>query len=147
MRMIKMLILCIICTSAYAANEISMQGYLKAEKGTRKIERSPGTVAITWTGTRYFGPVIYSLTTNEWQFASKGAVGDNGFVWMRNVGSSGSVKVSLDAGNTVHFLVKTNEFLTFRLDPSYVITNLAFIAVAPSTNAVTNDFEVTILED
>lgn len=140
--------LCILCGAVYASNEITLQGYIKAEKSSRKVERSPGSISINWNGLRYYGPVIYTTTTNGWSYASKGAVDTNGWLWLRNVGASGSVQVSFDAGATTHLILKTNEFCSMRLDPTYNITNLAFIAVQNGTNAATtNDFEVTILED
>lgn len=132
--------------AGYAANEITLQSYIKAEKGTRKIERSPGTISINWTGTRWQSQ-IYSLTTNAWTPMEIGSVTTNGIVWLRNVGGNGSVKVSFDAGTTTHLVIKTNEFFSFRLDPSYTATNIHFIAVQPSTNVIQEDFEATILED
>lgn len=130
----------------YASNEITVQGYLKAEKGSRKIDRSPGTLSIDWAGSRY-NSKIYSLTTNSWQSMDIGAVLTNGIVWLRNVGGNGSVKVSFDSGTTTHLLIKTNEFYLFRLDTSFTATNVHFIAVQPGTNVITEDFEATILEN
>jgi hypothetical protein len=136
----------VVAAVAMASNEITLTSYLKAEKGTRKIERSPGTIQINWTGTRWQSQ-IYSLTTNAWTPMAIGSVTTNGIVWLRNVGGNGSVKVSFDAGTTTHLVIKTNEFFSFRLDPSFTATNVHFIAVQPSTNVITEDFEATILED
>jgi hypothetical protein len=52
-----------------------------------------------------------------------------------------------NAGTTTHLVIKTNEFFSFRLDPSFTATNVHFIAVQPSTNVISEDFEATILED
>jgi hypothetical protein len=137
----------LLCVCAFGAGEITVQAYLKAEKGARKVERTPGTLSVDWAGSRYYGPVIYNLTTNSWTSMSKGAVVTNGIVWMRNVGGNGSVKISFDAGTTTHLLIKTNEYFFFRLDTAFTATNIHFIAVQPSTNVITEDFEVTVLED
>lgn len=136
----------IVAGGLWAADEISMMGYLKAEKGARKIERSPGTITINWQGSRYYSQ-IYSLTTNNWQAMAKGAVGTNGIFYCRNVGTNGNVKVSFDVGVTSHLLLKSGEFYTMRLDPAFEITNIMFLVIQPSTNVITEDFEATILED
>ena len=132
--------------AGYAANEITQSGYLKAEKGTRKIERSPGTISIDWAGTRWQSQ-IYNLTTNAWTPMAIGSVQTNGIVWLRNVGANGSVNVSFDAGTTTHLTLKTNEFFSFRLATTFTATNIHFIAVQPSTNVISEDFEATILEN
>jgi hypothetical protein len=98
----------------YASGEITLQGYLKATKGTRSISRTPGSLAINWTGSRYFGPVIYSATPT-WKPVTDGSIGSNGIVWVQNVGNvstnaalSSTVILSFDSGTTEHLYVKTN---------------------------------------
>lgn len=141
------LIGCLMSSVMFAADEITMMGYIKAAKGYMKLEKSPGTITINMTGIRY-NSKIYALTTNAWQALEIGACATNGIVYLRNVGSQGSVKVSFDVGTTTHLVVKTNEFYMFRLDPGFTATNVHFLAVQPSTNVIAAyDFEATILED
>lgn len=132
------------CGIVYGAGEITLQGYLKAEKGTRQVIRSPGTININWTGTKYSGPVIYTAVSNWTSMAAVSFV-TNGIVWIRNVGTSSAVTFSFDAGATDHLQVKTNEFYSFRLAPAYTLTNLHYRLTTLTTN--NNDFEFTILEN
>ncbi len=129
----------------YASGEITMTGYLKAEKGTRSVIRSPGSISIDWTGTKYAGPVIFTATSN---YTSMAAVSftTNGICWIRNVGTASGVTLSFDGGTTDHMVVKTNEFFCFRLAPAFTLTNLHYKTTI-TTNATGNDFEFTILEN
>lgn len=146
-----MALLVMVAAGVWAASEITIQAYLKAEKGARKIERSPGTISIDWTGNKYYGPVVYS-TTPTYQALSKGSVGNLGYMWIRNVGGTSmstssaaatAVVISFDCGTTDHLSLKTNEYAVLRLVSALTVTNIMVKAAGASTN----DVEVTILED
>jgi hypothetical protein len=138
--------LMLVCTAIFAANEITLQGYLQAIKGTRQVSRAPGSITINWTGTRYAGPVIYTAVSNYTPMAAV-SFATNGIVWVRNVGLNSSVTFSFDQGVTDHMTIQTNEFFCWRLAPSFTLTNLMYKLTTNSTNYTGNDFEFTILEN
>lgn len=125
-----------------ASNEISLQGYLQALKGTRQIVRSPGTITTDWIGTKIYGPVIYSATP-AYQAASAGSIVSNGICWVRNVDTQAVITISFNGGTNDHLQVKANEFFVFRLMPTLPVASLMF----KTATAKTNDFEITILEN
>lgn len=134
-------ILSVAC-AALASNEITLQGYLQALKGTRQLVRSPGTITVNWNGSKYYGPIIYSAT-NAYQSLSQGGIVSNGICWVRNVGTNANIVVSFDNGTNSHMLVKSSEFYCFRLYPTLAAATIQF----KTATTATNDFEVTILED
>lgn len=123
-----------------AADEITTQLYLKAEKGYTSIIRSPTTLKSDWTGTRVYGPVVYSLTTNYTAFA-RGQIATNGIAFVRHVGTSNTVDISMDNGTNAHLRINAGEFFMFRLHPTLDITT---VQAKGSANV---ELEVTLIEN
>jgi hypothetical protein len=126
--------------SAVADNEIAISAILKADKTDRHVLRSPGTRAITWIGSRYYGPVTFTAT-ETYSALAKGAVANNGYVFMHNVSTAGVAIVSFNGGTNDHLRLKAGEFALMRF-----VTNMPIASVMVKCST-TNDFEFTILED
>ena len=126
--------------AAIAADEITTQLYLKASKGYVEIIRSPGTLKSDWNGNKVYGPVVYALTTNYTAFA-RGQIATNGLCFVRHVGTSNVVDVSMDNGTNAHLRLKAGEFHMFRLNPTIDITTIQ------AKSDITATLEVTLIED
>lgn len=136
----------LVSSIVFASGEITLQGYLKAEKGYRKVDRVPGTINTDWIGNKYAGPIVYTAVTNSQPLPAVSFV-TNGIMWIRNVSTNSAVTLSFDNGVTDHMQIKTNEFFMMRLAPAFNVTNINYKLTTSSTNYTGNDFEVLILEN
>jgi hypothetical protein len=125
-------------------NEITVLTDLQVSKGAIQISKQPGNQVIQMVGTRFYSSV-YSLTTTN-QSMSKGAVGNLGWAYMRNLSAKTTnadvvVNISFDAGVTTNMQLLPTEAMVFRLAPAFEVTNI-FASVA----AGSGDFEFTVIE-
>jgi len=145
-------VMCGTVVLCWAANEIAMQALLKADKNSAQVQRSPGTLHITWNGQRWNSQTI--VATPAWQAVSKGACVTNGICYVRNLADTNIytmsdgvtqmvvAEVSFDVGLTTNLMLKQSEYAIFRLNINYPVTNMLV-----KTRGATGDVEVTILED
>lgn len=136
----------------WAANEITLQALLKADKNSAQVQRSPGTLNITWNGQRFNSQTI--IATPTWQPVSRGACASSGFCYVRNMAPTNTytisagvtqmvtVEISFDVGVTTNLMLKQSEYSIFRLNTAFDVTNMMI-----KTRGATGDVEVTILED
>ena len=130
---------------AMAENEINISGGIVAAKGYASAYKQPGSLAVTWNGSKVFSSII-SLSPAPVAL-SKGSVGNIGYCYARNNDQTNAVALSI-AGVT-NFFFKPGEYAIFWLSPGFDITSLYAnsISNAVVTNNGLADFEFTILED
>ena len=130
---------CIAAAAWATTNEITVQVYLKADKNSVQIERKPGTLQIQMIGSRWQSYVVPCTITNT--PLSKGAVGNLGWAYCRNLSTNQTVALSFDNGATTNMHLLSGECALWRFAPAFQMTN-----VSAAVTAGAGDFEVTILE-
>lgn len=129
-----------IAMAVYATtNEISILQNLDVSKNSLQMSKSSGQQAVQMAGTRFYS-AVYALTTTN-QVMAKGAIGDLGWSYSRNLSSNATVAISYDNGATTNEYLLPGEARMIRFAPGYIITQMV-VAVTSGTG----DFENTILE-
>jgi hypothetical protein len=137
--LVGMLIGVIVTAVCIAGDEITMNAHLKATKNGSTINRSPATLQVDWTGTRFYS-VMYSAT-NAWQSLGEGAVSGHGLCFLENATTNKTIFISFDCGTTTNLTLNSEEYQMFRLTTTYAVTSMAIKCVA------TGDFVFTVLEN
>jgi len=127
------------------ANEITMQVYLAATKGTASIIRQPGTFQADWTGKKY-SIQTFALSDTPAALVT-GGITAPGWVYMRNTSpvvgvQSGEAYISLDGSTTTPLVLLRGEASLFRVADDFDLTDIEVSCTA----AEAVQLEVTVLE-
>jgi hypothetical protein len=133
------------CTASVAqasTNEISVNVNLSVKKDAISLARNTDTVRIQMAGNLYSVQTLTLTTTN--QFMVKGAIGNAGMCYMRNLSTNAAAQanITFDRGTTTGIVLKAQEPAIFRIKADAAVTNFTGSASVGTVN-----FEMTIIED
>ena len=135
-------LIALILTASIAAattNEITVYLSVDVTKNSLSLSKNSGNQVIQMLGTRYYSSV-YALTTTN-QPMAKGAVGNLGWCYGRNLSTNATVSVSFDAGVSTNLQLLPSEAMLFRLAPGFQVTNIQAAVVSGA-----GDYEFVIIE-
>jgi len=127
------------------ANEITMQVYLSAVKGTASLTRQTGTVQADWTGKKY-SIQTFALSDTPAALVT-GGITAPGWVYIRNTTpvtgvESGEAYISLDGSTTTPLILLRGEASLFRVADDFDLTDIE----VSCTEDESVQLEVTIIE-